>query len=134
MTSAFYLSHSSFYCFLDYRSKRCPLEILLKFQGWFCCSVINVQIFHIEAMSCIDHCVSIFNLVSLTYERRGWDSNPRALADKRFSRPPRYDHFDTSPQRLLKYYTTCLPVCQELFETFCKFLSFHDVGSFQRVF
>ena len=30
-------------------------------------------------------------------ERRGWDSNPRALADKRFSRPPRYDHFDTSP-------------------------------------
>ncbi len=30
-------------------------------------------------------------------QRRGWDSNPRALADKRFSRPPRYDHFDTSP-------------------------------------
>ena len=30
-------------------------------------------------------------------ERRGWDSNPCALADKRFSRPPRYDHFDTSP-------------------------------------
>ena len=27
--------------------------------------------------------------------RREWDSNPRALADKRFSRPPRYDHFDT---------------------------------------
>ena len=35
---------------------------------------------------------------SLNYKkRRGWDSNPRALADKRFSRPPRYDHFDTSP-------------------------------------
>ena len=32
-----------------------------------------------------------------TSERRGWDSNPRALSDKRFSRPPRYDHFDTSP-------------------------------------
>ena len=31
-------------------------------------------------------------------KRRGWDSNPRALADKRFSRPPRYDHFDTSPR------------------------------------
>ena len=31
------------------------------------------------------------------FQRRGWDSNPRALADKRFSRPPRYDHFDTSP-------------------------------------
>ena len=24
-------------------------------------------------------------------------TNPCALADKRFSRPPRYDHFDTSP-------------------------------------
>ena len=31
-------------------------------------------------------------------ERREWDSNPRALADKRFSRPPRYDHFDISPK------------------------------------
>ena len=30
-------------------------------------------------------------------KRREWDSNPRALSDKRFSRPPRYDHFDTSP-------------------------------------
>ena len=35
-------------------------------------------------------------------ERRGWDSNPRALADKRFSRPPRYDHFDTSPVQSAK--------------------------------
>ena len=34
-------------------------------------------------------------------KRRGWDSNPRALADKRFSRPPRYDRFDTSPCRIL---------------------------------
>ena len=33
----------------------------------------------------------------LFFQRRGWDSNPRALSDKRFSRPPRYDHFDTSP-------------------------------------
>ena len=30
-------------------------------------------------------------------KRRGWDSNPRALSDKRFSRPPRYDRFDISP-------------------------------------
>ena len=29
--------------------------------------------------------------------RRGWDSNPCAREGKRFSRPPRYDHFDTSP-------------------------------------
>ena len=33
-------------------------------------------------------------------QRREWDSNPRALADKRFSRPPRYDHFDISPYAL----------------------------------
>ena len=36
-------------------------------------------------------------LVVFFRKRRGWDSNPRALSDKRFSRPPRYDHFDTSP-------------------------------------
>ena len=29
--------------------------------------------------------------------RRARDSNPRGLAPKRFSRPPRYDHFDSSP-------------------------------------
>ena len=39
--------------------------------------------------------------VNPTVQRRGWDSNPRALADKRFSRPPRYDHFDTSPSMQL---------------------------------
>ena len=42
----------------------------------------------------------LLNCCSLTLsrvKRREWDSNPRALADKRFSRPPRYDHFDTSP-------------------------------------
>ena len=39
----------------------------------------------------------IFFCRCLSTKRRGWDSNPRALADKRFSRPPRYDHFDTSP-------------------------------------
>ena len=35
-------------------------------------------------------------------ERRRWDSNPCALSDKRFSRPPRYDHFDTSPYLFLQ--------------------------------
>ena len=29
--------------------------------------------------------------------RRGRDSNPCGLSPKRFSRPPRYDRFDTSP-------------------------------------
>ena len=41
--------------------------------------------------------IFIFKHSSKKDERREWDSNPRALADKRFSRPPRYDHFDTSP-------------------------------------
>ena len=40
-------------------------------------------------------------LYGISAKRRGWDSNPCALADKRFSRPPRYDHFDTSPNCLL---------------------------------
>ena len=45
----------------------------------------------------------LLNCCSLTLshaKRREWDSNPRALADKRFSRPPRYDHFDISPWAL----------------------------------
>ena len=33
------------------------------------------------------------------YKRRGWDSNPRALARKLISSQPRYDRFDTPPQR-----------------------------------
>ena len=40
-------------------------------------------------------------------QRRGWDSNPRALSDKRFSRPPRYDHFDISPNVCLKSRRLC---------------------------
>ena len=33
--------------------------------------------------------------------RRQRDSNPRGLAPKRFSRPPRYDHFDMPPYELV---------------------------------
>ena len=48
------------------------------------------------------HLVNNFFIFSTFYfpkkvERRGWDSNPCAREGKRFSRPPRYDHFDTSP-------------------------------------
>ena len=53
-------------------------------------------------------------------QRRGWDSNPRALADKRFSRPPRYDHFDTSP-KVLFYFTEASPFCQGFFSFFQSF-------------
>ena len=56
-----------------------------------------------------DFC-SLSSSVKVT-DRRGWDSNPCALADKRFSRPPRYDHFDTSPNVL--FYSIGMPfICQ----------------------
>ena len=35
--------------------------------------------------------------------RRGRDSNPCGVAPKRFSRPPRYDRFDTSPYMKLTF-------------------------------
>ena len=61
-------------------------------------------------------------------KRREWDSNPRALADKRFSRPPRYDHFDTSPANLShrlcqrKMYITIIVLsCQYTFTSFFLF-------------
>ena len=41
--------------------------------------------------------LNINYILHLKMQRRERDSNPRALADKRFSRPPRYDHFDISP-------------------------------------
>ena len=45
-------------------------------------------------------CQELFFIYFHSQQRREWDSNPRALADKRFSRPPRYDHFDISPYTL----------------------------------
>ena len=41
---------------------------------------------------------AIFSL--LCFWRRGRDSNPCGVAPKRFSRPPRYDRFDTSPKKM----------------------------------
>ena len=54
-----------------------------------------------------------FKIFFILNKRREWDSNPRALADKRFSRPPRYDHFDISPY--------------SLFSVFCASLSAQDI-------
>ena len=53
----------------------------------------------------------------LLVQRREWDSNPRALADKRFSRPPRYDHLDISPQ-------TCFAILSKLFVFVKNFFKF----------
>ena len=58
-------------------------------------------------------------------KRRGWDSNPRALSDKRFSRPPRYDHFDISPnalcQRQVVYYHALFNMSRLFIKFFPKF-------------
>ena len=67
------------------------------------------------------------------FQRRGWDSNPCAREDKRFSRPPRYDHFGTSPYSFcracvvahrwrLVYNITSSATCQQLFSIFSTFL------------
>ena len=82
--------------------------------------------------------VLLQSLIIISFKkRRGWDSNPRALADKRFSRPPRYDHFDTSPYILSwsvapvslrdNWYSTIqMPYCQYLFYIFLFFIDFID--------
>ena len=59
----------------------------------------------------------------ISSKRRGWDSNPRALADKRFSRPPRYDLFDTSPNVTLEYDIIIIFLCQYFF-IFCFFVTY----------
>lgn len=51
------------------------------------------------------------NLPLYVAERMGFE--PMWLLAKRFSRPPRYDRFDTSPYRL-EYNITAFCGCQEL--------------------
>ena len=47
--------------------------------------------------------------------RRGWDSNPCAIARKLISSQPRYDHFDTSPYDSSSGITTnCLNSIQQI--------------------
>ena len=56
-------------------------------------------------------------LSSLWRKRR--DSNPRGREPKRFSRPPRYDHFDTLPySRFVKFYHKALPLAIALSKVF----------------
>ena len=65
----------------------------------------------------------------MSLKRREWDSNPRALADKRFSRPPRYDHFDISPsvavfhaaKIILAKTSPPVNIFFKFFRHFCKF-------------
>ena len=45
--------------------------------------------------------------------RRERDSNPCGISPKRFSRPPRYDHFDIPPKQGLLDYRLFFRFCQE---------------------
>ena len=50
----------------------------------------NIYVFQNKSwVSCVD--------TPYPFWRREWDSNPRGREPKRFSRPPRYDHFDIPP-------------------------------------
>ena len=69
---------------------RAAINDLHPFQG---CPFSHLGYFSKYSLPCIPYKARLERYL----QRRGWDSNPRALADKRFSRPPRYDHFDTSP-------------------------------------
>ena len=60
-------------------------------------SITDVSLF-------VKHFLNLF--FKVFNKRREWDSNPRALADKRFSRPPRYDHFDISPYHFSVFATS----------------------------
>jgi hypothetical protein len=50
--------------------------------------------------------------------RREWDSNPREVSLKLISSQPRYDRFDTPPQRMnrKRYGILCGKICQALRE------------------
>ena len=58
--------------------------------------------------------------------RREWDSNPRYLSVRRFSRPFRYNHFGISPycaSGMLSYSHTIVKVFSLVLIWFCRFVS-----------
>ena len=77
--------------------------------------------------------LTFFASFYLPDERREWDSNPRALADKRFSRPPRYDHFDISPYAILRF-STSFSLTRITFYHQTSSLSRHKIKYFSKKF
>ena len=69
---------------------------------YLCRSQRQVILYLISFMLSSTFLTFLKSFYSVFDKRREWDSNPRALADKRFSRPPRYDHFDISPYIIIK--------------------------------
>ena len=76
---------------------------------------------------CIAVCGHNIFLVTISWRRRR-DSNPCGVSPKRFSRPPRYDHFDTSPtiNYNIIYYITLYLISQGLFSILMKFKKFYN--------
>ena len=79
---------------------------------------------------------TFFKIFFVLNKRREWDSNPRALADKRFSRPPRYDHFDISPYSLFSVFALlCQRKTYSIIELrTCQHLNLHFFIFFQKSF
>ena len=86
-------------------------------------------------ITCSSVCQQLF-FEFLLIKRREWDSNPRALADKRFSRPPRYDHFDISPYSLFSVFALlCQRKTYSIIELrTCQHLNLHFFIFFQKSF
>ena len=74
---------------------------------YLCRSQRQVILYLVSFMLSSTFLTFLKSFYSVFDKRREWDSNPRALADKRFSRPPRYDHFDISPYIIIKPKTLC---------------------------
>ena len=74
---------------------------------YLCRSQRQVILYLVSFMLSSTFLTFLKSFYSVFDKRREWDSNPRALADKRFSRPPRYDHFDISPYNVSQHFLCC---------------------------
>ena len=74
---------------------------------YLCRSQRQVILYLVSFMLSSTFLTFLKSFYSVFDKRREWDSNPRALADKRFSRPPRYDHFDISPYNVFQHFLCC---------------------------
>ena len=109
-------------------SPNCPTQSLLFFQKRF---ILYRVVFYLSRTF-----LTFQKFFILFKQRREWDSNPRALSDKRFSRPPRYDHFDISPYSLFSVFALlCQRKTYSIIELrTCQHLNLHFFIFFQKSF
>ena len=94
-------------------SPNCPTYIFLRLFLLNSQSMCNYNSLFLILSSTFSKTFQVFS--PLLDKRREWDSNPRALADKRFSRPPRYDHFDISPSTAFRHFSAFSLSAQKVF-------------------